>query len=149
MNLSKLVNLLTSALFFHSLRCTLSSSLITLSRPALTSRLKIATTSYYHSAPVSWNDLPFDLCHVAHHVTPSPINCLPDAALSSLTQAIILSGSVKCVATSIQWVTAVEDCEYTVSLLRTTLRIRHRGFQPALVKSLLYLTLLYIKLACL
>jgi len=38
------------------------------------------------------------------------------------------------VAISKQWVTAVEDCEYTVTLLRMTLRIGHRGFQPALVK---------------
>jgi len=37
-------------------------------------------------------------------------------------------------------VTAVEDCEYTVTLLRMTLRIGHRGFQPALVK---IVTLLY------
>jgi len=36
---------------------------------------------------------------------------LPDAALSSLTHlASILSGTVKCVATSKQWVTAVEAC---------------------------------------
>jgi hypothetical protein len=30
---------------------------------------------------------------------------------ASLTQASILSGSVKCIETSKQWVTAVEDCE--------------------------------------
>jgi len=65
---------------------------------------------------------------------------LPDAALSSLTQAIVPSGSVKSVAISKQWVTAVEDCEYTLTLVRMTLRIGHRGFQPALVKSLLYFT---------
>jgi len=47
---------------------------------------------------------------------------------------------VKCVAISKQWVTVVEDCEYTVTLLRMTLRIGHRGFQPALVK---IVTLLY------
>jgi len=35
---------------------------------------------------------------------------LPNVALSSLTQATILSGSVKYVATGKQWVTAVEDC---------------------------------------
>jgi len=35
---------------------------------------------------------------------------LPKAALSSLTQATIPSGSVKCVTTSKQWVAAVEDC---------------------------------------
>jgi len=50
---------------------------------------------------------------------------------------------VKCVAISKQWVTAVEDCEYTVTLLRMTLRIGHRGFKPALVKivTLLFLVL--------
>jgi len=43
-------------------------------------------------------------------------------------------GSVKCVAISKLWVTTVEDCEYTVTILRMKLRIGHRGFQPALVK---------------
>jgi len=65
-------------------------------------------------------------------------------ALSSLTPAIIPSGSVKCVAISKQWVTAVEDCEYTVTFLRMTLRIGHWGFQPAHVK---IVTLIYIKCA--
>jgi len=60
---------------------------------------------------------------------------LPDAAPSSFTQAIIPLGLVKCIATSIQRVTAVEDCEYKLTLLRMTLRIGHRGFQPMLVKS--------------
>jgi len=54
-NLSKLVKLPTSALFFHLLfpshRSTRSSR-ITLSRPFLTSRLNIANRSCYHSAPV-------------------------------------------------------------------------------------------------
>jgi len=70
-NLSKLVNLLTSALFFH--RCTQSSSLITLSCPSFASHLIIANRIYYHSASVLWNSLPSDLRHVAHHVNPSPI----------------------------------------------------------------------------
>jgi len=43
---------------FPSHRCTQSSSLITLSHPSLTSRLKIANRSFYHSAPVLWNYLP-------------------------------------------------------------------------------------------
>jgi len=38
-------------------------------------------------------------------LTPEAQVQLPDAALSSWTQATILSGSVKCVATSKQWVT--------------------------------------------
>jgi len=65
---------LRSLLSFTSHRCTRSSSLITLSRPALTSRLKIANRSYYHSAPVMWNNLPSDIRHVAHHVTPPVLN---------------------------------------------------------------------------
>jgi len=36
---------------------------------------------------------------------------LPNAALQSLTQATVLSGSGKCVAISKQRVTAIEDCE--------------------------------------
>jgi len=59
-----------SLLSFSSHRYT-RSSLKTLSRPYLTSRLKIANRSY--SALVLWNSLPSDLRHVAHHVTPSPI----------------------------------------------------------------------------
>jgi len=47
---------------------------------------------------------------------------------------------LECVAISKQWVTAVKYCEYTVTLLRMTLTIGHRGFQPALVK---LVTLLY------
>jgi len=48
-------------------------------------------------------------------VTDSPLTTaalvqLPDVAHSSLAQATILSGSVKCEATSKQWVTAVENC---------------------------------------
>jgi len=50
---------------------------------------------------------------------------LLDVALSSLTPAIVPLGSIKCVATSIQWVTAKDDCEHTVTLLRMTLRIWH------------------------
>jgi len=64
---------LCSLFSFYSHRCTRSSSLITLSRPSLTPRLKIANRSYYHSAPVLRNSLPFDLCHVAYHIIPSPI----------------------------------------------------------------------------
>jgi len=60
-------------LSFTSRHCTRSSSLITVRRPSLTSRLENTNRSYYHSAPVLWNNLPSDLRHVAHHVTPSPI----------------------------------------------------------------------------
>jgi len=40
----------------------------------LTSRLKIANGSNYHSAPVLWNNLPCHLRRVAHRVTPSILN---------------------------------------------------------------------------
>jgi len=45
-------------------------------------------------------------------LTPAARVQLPDKALSRLTQATIHLVSVKCVATSKQWVTAVEDCLY-------------------------------------
>jgi len=72
LNISKLVNL-CSLLSSPSYRCTRSSSLITLCRPSLTSRLKIANRSKYHYAPVLRNNLPSHLRHVAHHVTPFSI----------------------------------------------------------------------------
>jgi len=65
---------LRSLLSFPSHRCTRSSSLITLSRPFLTSRLKIANRYFYHSAPVLWNNLPSHLRQVVHYVTPSISN---------------------------------------------------------------------------
>ena len=74
---------LRSLLSFPSHRSTRSSSLITLSRPSLTSRLKIANRSFGHSAPVLWNSLPSDLRHVAHHVTPSPTLHSPVSDLSN------------------------------------------------------------------
>jgi len=66
-----------SLLSFSSHRCIESSSPITLSRPSLTSPLKIANRSFYHSAPVLWNNLPSYLRQVVHHVTPSPISNSP------------------------------------------------------------------------
>jgi len=53
-----------------------SSSAITLSRPSLTSRLKIANRYVYHFAPVLWNNLPshLGLRQVVYHVTPSISN---------------------------------------------------------------------------
>jgi len=82
---SKLVNLLTSALFFHSLsyRWTRFSSLITLSRPSLTSRPKIANRSFYHSAPVLWNILPSYIHQVVRHDIPFPISNSPVFNLST------------------------------------------------------------------
>jgi len=83
-NLSKLVILLTGALFFHPLHIVvlgllLLSPLVVI----LTSRLKIANRSYYYSAAVLWNNLPSDLCHVPYHVTPSPILNSPVSDLST------------------------------------------------------------------
>jgi len=60
---------LRSLLSFISHRCTRSSSLITLSRPSLTSCLKILNRTYYHSAPVLWNNLLSHLRQFVHHVT--------------------------------------------------------------------------------
>jgi len=80
---------LRSLLSFPSHRCTRSSSLITLNRPSFTSRLKIANRSFYHSAPVLWNNLPSHLGYVRLFIT-SPLLlfqtrlCLIFQPLSSL-----------------------------------------------------------------
>jgi len=78
---------LRSLLSFPSHRCTQSSSLITLSRPSLTSRPKIANRSFYHSAPVLWNYLPSHLRQVVRHVTPSPIL---NSSVSNLSTSLFL-----------------------------------------------------------
>jgi len=75
---------LRSLLSFPSLRCTRSSSLITLSHPSLTSRLKISNRSFYHHAPISWNNPPSHLRQVVHHLTPSPILIQPVSVLQLL-----------------------------------------------------------------
>jgi len=67
---------------FPSHRCTRSSSLITLTRPSHTSRLKIVNRSFYHSH-VSWNNLPSHLRQVVHHITSSPISNSPVSDLSA------------------------------------------------------------------
>jgi len=76
--LSKLVNLLTSALFFHSLHTVLFglcllSLLVALLSPLIS---KLHTDLSYHFAPVFWNSLPSDLHHVAHYVTLATITYL-------------------------------------------------------------------------
>jgi len=78
-NLSKLVSALLNYVipFFP---CTRSFSRIILSRPSLTSCLKIAE---YHSAPVLWNNFPSHLRQVVHHVTPSPILNSPVSNIST------------------------------------------------------------------
>jgi len=77
----------TSTLFFYSLHVFLYSVsfLIALSRPSLTSRLKIANMFllFHDSAPVLWNSLPFDH-NVAHRVTPSPTLISPASHLQHL-----------------------------------------------------------------
>jgi len=60
---------LHSLLSFRSHRCTRSSTLITLSYPSLTSCLKKANRSSFHSATVLWKNLPSELRRVAHHIT--------------------------------------------------------------------------------
>jgi len=67
-------------------RCTRFLSLITLSRPSLTSRLKIANRSFYHSAPVLRNNLPSYLRQVVHHVTPS----ISNSPVSNLSISLFL-----------------------------------------------------------
>jgi len=59
------------------------SFLITLSRYFLTSRIKIANTSFPRSAPVLWNSLTSDLRHVAHHGISSPTSNSPVFDLST------------------------------------------------------------------
>jgi len=79
-----MVILLTFALLFHSLHIVLLGILLSpYSRPSLTSRLKIANRSFYHSAPVLRNSLPSDLRHVAHHVTPLPTFNSPVSDIST------------------------------------------------------------------
>jgi len=74
---------LRSLLSLPSHRFTRSSSLVTLTRPSLTPRLKIANRSFYHSALGLGNSLPSDIRHLAHHVTPSPILNSPVSYLST------------------------------------------------------------------
>jgi hypothetical protein len=74
---------LRSLLSFTPHRSTRSSSLITLNRPSLTSRLKISNRSFQHSAPVLWNNLPSDLRHIAHASTSSPTLHSPLSEIST------------------------------------------------------------------
>ena len=79
-SLSKLVNLVIYAHFFHS---HLIVSFVTLNRPSNSSRLKITNRSFYHSAPALWNTLPPDLRQLSHHHPLSqPICNSPVSALS-------------------------------------------------------------------
>ena len=52
---------LRSLLHLHHTRSTRSSSLVTLARPTIQSRLKITKRSFHHIAPALWNSLPADL----------------------------------------------------------------------------------------
>jgi hypothetical protein len=66
-------------------RSTRSSSLITLNRPSVTSSLHISNRSFYHQAPVLWNDLPSYLRHTAHHsksASSTADSCNPDLSPS-------------------------------------------------------------------
>jgi len=76
---------LRSLLTFPSNWATRFSSLITLSRPSLTSHHNILSRCFYHSAPVLWNSLPTNLRHAAYHVTPSPILNTPVSDLIHFT----------------------------------------------------------------
>jgi len=74
-------------LSFPSHRCTQSSSLVTLGRPSLTSRLKIANRSFYHSAPVLWNILPSHVRQVVHQITP----LISNSPVSDLSTSLFLT----------------------------------------------------------
>jgi hypothetical protein len=52
---------LRSLLEFQAARSIRSSSVITLIRPSIPSRLKLTDRSFYHQAPALWNSLPADL----------------------------------------------------------------------------------------
>jgi len=83
LNLSKLVNLLTSDPCFQFLHIVVFRLPLLSSRPSLTSCLKIANRSCYHSAPVLLNNLPSHLRQVVHHITSSPILNSPVSDLST------------------------------------------------------------------
>ena len=51
------------------------------------------------------------LCFIAHEFDGSRVQTL---GVDTVNQAVHPSGVSKLVATSIQWVTAVEDCEHTM-----------------------------------
>ena len=69
-------------------RSTRSSYLITLDRPSVTSGLKISNRSFFHSAPLLWNNLP---SHIRYSVHQSPLS-LPTSGscISDLSTSIFL-----------------------------------------------------------
>jgi hypothetical protein len=58
---TNLPSYLRSLLEFEAARSTRSSSVITLIRPSIPSRLKLTDRSFYHQAPALWNSQPADL----------------------------------------------------------------------------------------
>jgi hypothetical protein len=66
---------LRSLLCLQSSRSTRSSSVVTLTRPSNSSRLKITNRSFYHTAPALWNNLPTELCAYARDTQKSFALC--------------------------------------------------------------------------
>jgi len=58
---------LHNLLHIQSDTCTRSSTIVTLKRPTVSSRLKITDRSFTHHAPVLWNALPKEFCKPAIH----------------------------------------------------------------------------------
>jgi hypothetical protein len=76
---------LRSLLSFTPHRSTRSAAVVTLNRPSVTSSLKISSRSFYHHAPVLWNNLPPHLRHFDFH---SPTPC--DSRSSDLSTSRFL-----------------------------------------------------------
>src|SRR5664279_3736718 len=64
---------------------TRSSSVVILRRPTVTSHLKITNRSFFHHAPILWNNLPVEMRHTSSstHSNNMPTSVLPCLALSS------------------------------------------------------------------
>src|SRR5664279_1648419 len=76
---------LYSLLAVQTNNITRSSSVLTLSRPTVTSRLKITNRSFFHHAPVLWNNLPVEMRQTSSstHSNTMPTSIFPCLALSS------------------------------------------------------------------
>src|SRR5664279_586454 len=76
---------LYSLLVVQTNNITRSSSVVTLSRPTVTSRLQITNRSFFHHAPVLWNNLPVEMRQTSSstHSNTMPTSILPCLALSS------------------------------------------------------------------
>src|SRR5664279_196016 len=78
-------NYLYSLLAVQTNNITRSSSVLTLCRPTVTSRLKITNRSFFHHTPVLWNNLPVEMRQTfsSTHSNTMPTSIFPCLALSS------------------------------------------------------------------